>query len=822
MSSPLSAVPDGISGVAGSKGKEREPYRLNRSPGMEKGYNASPMAALRTEYLTDAEQEYSLGVRVKTLIEKTELDPRDIIDRGLTLDKVSLPRLGLETGFAMRLDSTLKDLQTIIRQAAQMVPARATHFIVDPDLVLFNVLRGANSLSEIATAWSGLRRRLELGEEYLKKYDKEFQAEFNNQLPTSPVSTNPDLYDVLKQDNLSNHQKLDRLFDIVPHYGELMPDAYREASRTQTMQFGGWIPPSDVLLQAFPDRQAESSPAVVYYSLDGQRREHATTSRSSWKQGEGFVLPKKAEDSSRRRVMIREPASTVGKERRAARTGGEWERDISVSYPRVDTATEPSEAGSGRGRDVAELTNQYSFLGSRTPFKKAEDFFVPRSPRGPSSVGAVPGPNLPNTLYGIAAGPSSVYHSFGESASQVHRGDRDHRYDEWTSASGVERRSRANTPTGSAARQDSSNPGRAEGFESDKDERQETREEEPRRNARSQRHPQAPRGGPEDLSDDKSSSDDDDCRDGGFGAGKDGNDNPRRPPAREPDRGHRRREPYYGPPGPPGLPDGGGSGSQPVRKPELGNGPVAPYGTVMPTIEPKLKIESLPEWDGQHSTAIDYFWEIGQLATLGGWLPEALAYWLPQHLKKGSVIQAWFSMQSSVKQAQMRSHYMVYLQTIKDKYLGQRWQLQMNIQFKQQAFRQEGHERETPQEFIIRRIRYTRMLANSDDGGPLEVYLAMRKAPLHWNTILVMENIHSTEELFDKINDHADSLVDAHRDSSGYVSTSSLASGLRKLGVNLETLKQSGSRRVNFTIAEDDIQEAETKLVISVQPWRNL
>jgi hypothetical protein len=50
---------------------------------------------------------------------------------------------------------------------------------------------------------------------------------------------------------------------------------------------------------------------------------------------------------------------------------------------------------------------------------------------------------------------------------------------------------------------------------------------------------------------------------------------------------------------------------------------------VVLTIEQKLKVESLPEWDGNHDTAIDYFWEVSQLANLQGWIPKALGFWLP-------------------------------------------------------------------------------------------------------------------------------------------------------------------------------------------------
>lgn len=218
---------------------------------------------------------------------------------------------------------------------------------------------------------------------------------------------------------------------------------------------------------------------------------------------------------------------------------------------------------------------------------------------------------------------------------------------------------------------------------------------------------------------------------------------------------------------------------------------------MVPTIEPKLKPENLPEWDGKHSTAIDYFWDVGQFANLGGWMPEALGFWLPSRLVKGSDVQSWFTTLALTRQAEMRSHYLVYLQVIKDRYLGRTWQLLMNMEFEQQTFRQAGFEKETPRGFINRRVRYTRMLANSDDGGPLEVFIIMRRAPIRWSTILVLENIHSTEDLQDKVNVHEETLVDAVKDSSN--SLSGLIANLRKLGVTIDTNRgfNPKQRRVN-------------------------
>ncbi|KAJ7198059.1 hypothetical protein C8J57DRAFT_1545725 [Mycena rebaudengoi] len=49
-----------------------------------------------------------------------------------------------------------------------------------------------------------------------------------------------------------------------------------------------------------------------------------------------------------------------------------------------------------------------------------------------------------------------------------------------------------------------------------------------------------------------------------------------------------------------------------------------------------LMISNLPEWDGNHDTTVQYFWDVLQKATLGGHIPVALGYWLGSRLVEGS------------------------------------------------------------------------------------------------------------------------------------------------------------------------------------------
>ena len=229
-----------------------------------------------------------------------------------------------------------------------------------------------------------------------------------------------------------------------------------------------------------------------------------------------------------------------------------------------------------------------------------------------------------------------------------------------------------------------------------------------------------------------------------------------------------------GDPGDNGPPNPGGNGG----------GPPAPYGMFPANIKTELKIEQLPEWDGNHWTAINYFWQVQQLAFLGGWLPEALGYWLWFRLKEGSGVRNWFVTLPMTHQAFMRSHYLKFLKGIKDGFLGNKWQLKMNNYYNNQTFRERNHEKESPADFITRRIVYTRMLLSVDVGGPLEVFYIMRKAPVSWGPILLLSSIKDSSELYSRVTEHEEALLEAYRVSKGGVPNSldSIVTQLRQLG----------------------------------------
>lgn len=243
------------------------------------------------------------------------------------------------------------------------------------------------------------------------------------------------------------------------------------------------------------------------------------------------------------------------------------------------------------------------------------------------------------------------------------------------------------------------------------------------------------------------------------------------------------------------------------RRTTTNNNPLYAYGNFIPTIKSELKQDQLPSWDGNHDTAIEYFWKVQQLAALGGYIPQALGYWLWHNLKEGSTVQLWFAMLAPHQQEYMRTHYLNFLRGIKEGFLGRIWQMKMNKIYENQSFRQPGHEYETPTRFIVRRIMYTRMLVNSDNGGPLEIFLVMQRAPISWGPVINIDSIQNTSDLYAKVTEHEKALIHASKlEQSHLITADNLAYTLRRMGVAVDDassrsprpLEQKAPRLRNF------------------------
>jgi hypothetical protein len=284
------------------------------APGMERGYALSPMAELERDYSTHTESEASLFERA-SIASKRALDPADILDRGISLHDRPIARFSLETGFLIRTEKTIKDMNFLLSRSSALVPGRSTFFVVDPQYSFLRVLKSAGDLNQLVVAWLALSTRMALAQRSLVKYQNEFRATAKDEIPLSPVSTAPEIYSAFPNEG-SPISDVNYLYENVPSLQGIWPPGY-EPGRTRVESVGE-VP--SYLTMAFPQRLPEEHPITYYYSEDGTRMAVASSVRSGHGAGPNFVPPLGDSSAPSRRGRPRAKSGSPTRGRNAARS----------------------------------------------------------------------------------------------------------------------------------------------------------------------------------------------------------------------------------------------------------------------------------------------------------------------------------------------------------------------------------------------------------------------------------------------------------------------------------------------------------------------
>ena len=753
--SPLPGNHRSIDTIMETDGETISGYRL----GMENGFENSPMAGLLRQFSSDdiESQGLSTEMKIQLIIDVVELGPEMIVDRGPERED-GIPRYHLALNDLDRARDTVTELQIFLQRAANLIPERRTHFLVDPGDTLLPMLAGTSSLGQLNAAWKALRLRVELGVKAWKKYITEYQHPSDHNLVLSPISTLPDLYNDLDRID-SKDQRLRYMYTNIPHHKDQLTEEGQISLQRARSSWVHILPIPASIRSAFRlDEKPTPIPTPVSRPTD---------------------LPLQVASKGKQKEEGSMQAKGKG-------------RDSTIPEKRDNP--QPS-----AGTSI--------WMGSDTPFKSANAWFVePGKSNRPCQEGtskqpppsqdillgiATPQADAPTTSKTDWRGRETPPHM--TSQGQVHNPDKR----ESKRESNIEPRSRDSSLAERNVQYRRKHPQQTEvrdedgGPPDDDDDDDTIHSSRSSRRGRRRRRSRTPRPRRRRSSTLRPRRHRDSDDDGGGGSSNDSSNN-----SFSSSSSSRSHSSYS-------L-----SSTSRRRKRHGGNDDVIiPYGTIPPTIKSELKQEDLPAWDGNPKTAIAYFWRVQERATLGGYIPQALGYWLWLKLEEGSDVQSWFSTLPSQEQAKMRGHWVDYLKGIKEGYLGRNWQFDIGEEYKAQAFREPGHENELPKTFIARRIMYTRMLVRSDNGGPLEVHLVMARAPLSWRTILVLENIKSTSLLYTKAVEHQEALLNISRDKpSSTITTDNLVTTLRRMGYVLQKPSFGhnfpSNRRANLSMNE--------------------
>ncbi|KAJ3474628.1 hypothetical protein NLI96_g12353 [Meripilus lineatus] len=234
----------------------------------------------------------------------------------------------------------------------------------------------------------------------------------------------------------------------------------------------------------------------------------------------------------------------------------------------------------------------------------------------------------------------------------------------------------------------------------------------------------------------------------------------------------------------------------------------------------EFKSDDIPEWDGEGSTAIAWFAACQEFASNGGYLPEQMGYWMGYRIKDGTAARNWFTTLPLDIKTRMRSHYLDFLEGVKEGFLGDTWLHDRRMEYKHQEFRQYGHRYESPIDFIQRRLTFARVLMHVPINSDLEVHEVLQNAPVAWSTILVAQTIANTVELQLRTRRYEAQLLEAHRMSRSTVLTRENAMPiLRELIQSAKSERRDPQKPRPFTrdrranVVTKDTDEVEKELV---------
>ncbi|KAG6914376.1 hypothetical protein DXG01_000712 [Tephrocybe rancida] len=171
----------------------------------------------------------------------------------------------------------------------------------------------------------------------------------------------------------------------------------------------------------------------------------------------------------------------------------------------------------------------------------------------------------------------------------------------------------------------------------------------------------------------------------------------------------------------------------------------------------KINATSIPSWDGGGDTIIEYISAMAQFARLGAQVHQGLGQIAPQKWS-GRALNWWDALPTGA-QDYLATDWQVMLIGLCYQFLDAEWLKDRTKEFEEMQFRQFGHRKEWPINFIQQRIRLSSILYPEQDDGPTVVDRILRTIPSEWVQTLNSVDCPEVFELLAKVSRLGKSLV---------------------------------------------------------------
>ncbi|KAF9001109.1 hypothetical protein BDQ17DRAFT_1244769 [Cyathus striatus] len=195
------------------------------------------------------------------------------------------------------------------------------------------------------------------------------------------------------------------------------------------------------------------------------------------------------------------------------------------------------------------------------------------------------------------------------------------------------------------------------------------------------------------------------------------------------------------------IPRGNGDGGGGEPNPPPGTTPFSqdrrPANRVnVPQFDLKLKIDMIPEWDGNTDSISTWFTKINDLAGKSSILSNQLGAWVPMRLRGPA--EKWYYSQSLDTRKKLESSWDNLRDGIAGYYMNRHWLDSQRTKAQKAKYREFNYCGETPSEYYIRKTELLKTGSDYSDRQLIDEVLS--GAPLIWGTVLTPHIYYTAEE----------------------------------------------------------------------------
>ncbi|KAH9829550.1 uncharacterized protein C8Q71DRAFT_863122 [Rhodofomes roseus] len=174
-------------------------------------------------------------------------------------------------------------------------------------------------------------------------------------------------------------------------------------------------------------------------------------------------------------------------------------------------------------------------------------------------------------------------------------------------------------------------------------------------------------------------------------------------------------------------------------------------------LDQKISRDSIPEWNGSLNTILIYLHKMNNLARKNESVARDLGAAAPDRFTGRA--ERWWQLLDFDTQKMYSLNWWKLYEGIKLQFFTHKFTVSLRTQYDGQRFRQPGHEKELPMDFVDRRLLYHRHITSLPQEPDYEIAAVMHNAPPTWSTVLSLDSIRTIAALMSRVADKTDELI---------------------------------------------------------------